>query len=60
MLGIILVGVAALCAFTFPTFLIDAIREEDAETARTARKMACVTFGILMLIIGAMMILLHW
>ena len=59
MLGIILVGVAILCAFTFPAFLVDAIKEEDAETSKTARKMACVTFGILMLIIGALMILLH-
>lgn len=60
MLGIILVVVAAACAFTFPAFLIDAIREEDTETAKTARNMSCVTFGILMLIIGGMMLLLHW
>lgn len=60
MLGIILVIVAVVCAFTFPSFLIDATKEEDPETAKTARKMACITFGVLMLIIGTLMILLHW
>lgn len=60
MLGIILIVVAAACAFTFPAFLIDAIRTKDEDTAKSARNMSCVTFGILMLIIGGMMLLLHW
>lgn len=60
MFGIILLVIAVVCAFTFPSFLIDAIKEDDPETAKTARKMACVTFGVLMLIIGTLMILLHW
>lgn len=57
MLGIIFIVVAVACAFTFPSFLIDAIKEDDPETAK---KMACVTFGVLMLIIGTLMILLNW
>ncbi|MBR5320852.1 MAG: hypothetical protein IKU41_03325 [Clostridia bacterium] len=60
MLGIIFIVVAVACAFTFPSFLIDAIKEDDPEIAKTARKMACATFGVLMLIIGTLMILLNW
>ncbi len=60
MFGIILLVVAVTCAFNFPALLIDAIKNEDAEEARSSRTMACVTFGILMLIIGGLMILLHW
>ncbi len=60
MLGIIFIVVAAACAFTFPAFLIEAIKDENANTAKTAKNMACITFGILMLIIGTLMILLHW
>lgn len=60
MFGIILLVIAALCAFVFPASLIDAIRAEDAEEAKSSRTIACVTFGVLMLIIGTLMILLHW
>ena len=60
MFGIILLVVAVTCAFNFPALLIDAIKNEDTEEARSSRTMACVTFGILMLIIGGLMILLHW
>lgn len=56
MLGIILVVVALACAFTFPAFLIDAIRAEDDETAKSARNMSCITFGVLMLVIGVLII----
>ena len=34
MLGIILIVIAVVCAFTFPSFLIDAIKEEDPETSK--------------------------
>ena len=45
MLGILLIAVAVVCAVTFPSFLIDAIKEDDPETAKIARRMACGTFG---------------
>ena len=49
MLGIVLILIAAVCAFTFPSFLIEAIKSNDEETANTAKKLSCITFGILML-----------
>lgn len=57
MLGIIIIAVGAICGFVFPAFLVEAIRETDEDTAKSAKNMACVTFGILTIIIGALIIL---
>ena len=46
--------------FSKDTYKDNGYMYEDAEEARSSRTMACVTFGILMLIIGGLMILLHW
>lgn len=56
---IIFIIVGAVCAFAFPAFLVEAIREEDAETEKTAKKMAGITFGILVLVIMTFMLLLN-
>lgn len=58
MFGIIFVLLMAVCAFTFPAFLIDAIRADDEETVKSARGMACLTFGLLVLILGIYILLL--
>ncbi len=57
MLGIILIVVGAVCAFSFPSFLIEAIKETDKDVANTAKKFACITFGVLTIIIGALIVL---
>ncbi len=56
-MGIIIIVIAAACAFLFPAYLIEAIRETDENTAKSAKNMACITFGILTIIIGALIIL---
>lgn len=57
MLGIIFAIVIAVCGFSFPAFLIEAIRENDIETAKTAKIFACITFGVLVLCIGFLIVL---
>ncbi len=59
MLGIILIVIAVVCAFVFPSFLIDAIKE-DPETAKIARRMACGTFGGLVLSLGIILFAIVW
>lgn len=60
MLGILLIAVAVVCAFTFPSFLIDAIKEDDPETAKIARRMACGTFGGMILSLGIILFAIIW
>lgn len=57
MLGIIFAIVIAVCGFSFPAFLIEAIREDDVETAKTAKIFACITFGVLVLCMGFLIVL---
>ena len=59
-MGIVLIVVAIVCAFVFPSFLIDAIKGENAETAKIARQMACITFGIMILSLGIVLLAIIW
>jgi uncharacterized membrane protein SpoIIM required for sporulation len=58
--GIVLLIIAAICGFLFPYFLIDAIKSNDEETIKTAKTMSCITFGVLILIIGFFILVLIW
>ena len=59
-MGIVLIIIAVICAFLFPSFLIDAIKSNDEETVKNAKKLSCITFGTLFLIIGFIILYIIW
>lgn len=59
-MGIVLVIIAVICAFLFPSYLIDAIKSDDEETVKTAKKLSCITFGTVFLIIGFIILMIIW
>ena len=48
-MGIVLIIIAVICAFLFPSFLIDAIKSNDEENAKIAKTLSCITFGVVIL-----------
>lgn len=52
-----MIVVGVVCGFLFPAYLVEAIREADENKAKIAKNMACITFGVLTIIIGALIIL---
>ena len=59
-MGIVLIIIAVICAFLFPSFLIDAIKSNDEENAKIAKTLSCITFGVIILIIGFFVLAIIW